>query len=839
MDETRSTEGLVSGFVLELAEEIKEKGRRSTRELPPLLQKAEQLAQDETQRPLIRALAFRAAGNALQLLHQFEPALDRYNRATDILESLDEPTELGRTLLSKVGFLFYLSRFDELFECAQRARTLLERAGDRQRLGRLDVNLAHAYFRLDRYNESLECSERALLTLEEIGDKEGILGATINSAAALSLMHEFERAEQHFQTALRLAEELNIPAWARVSRYNLALLGHRRGNAGEALRVFATLRREYEEAGEQRQLCLCWLDEAEILLEIGDFEETIHAARQARDLAEKLRLNSEIGRSFLFEAAAGLRLGLQEEALDLLAKATQRFESEGNTVLTAVSKLQTALFRGERGEPSALDEAVAARSVLMNSGLPHRLALAEIVVGRIRRFLGDKDAAIDSFRSAQRVAEASRSEWMQFHAYYELGVSLLEDSASESTQLFRKAETMLDSVWNRLGSDDLKMAFLGDRENVYTYLVKAALPDSAEAAFEFSEKARSRILRERLVQGPFDKSLANFHSQLSPDETVVEYFITGNDLAIFTVNSDRIECVHRRGAVSKLKEECVNLERHLSSCSIKWERLRAVHRQLETTALSHLQYLYKELVEPVRSRLRQSLIFAPHGFLHGIPFHALHDHERFLLDTHQISYSPSASLYCAPPPHQRFEAPLFVAFSRNKHLTSISEVEEVAQNFPGAAVLANPSIADLAKAFDVPRSLIHIAGHAGIDMVRGCLSWIETPEGRLTSRDLADMQIRAKSLVITGCQTARRMIQPGDEWLGLMRALYMSGASSIVAAFWDIRDETARHFSTEFYKHFDGSNAPSAVQKACAAVRNRQTHPYFWAGFGAFVRKNS
>jgi CHAT domain-containing protein len=123
-------------------------------------------------------------------------------------------------------------------------------------------------------------------------------------------------------------------------------------------------------------------------------------------------------------------------------------------------------------------------------------------------------------------------------------------------------------------------------------------------------------------------------------------------------------------------------------------------------------------------------------------------------------------------------------------------------------------------------------------MVRGCLSWIETPEGRLTSRDLAGMQLRAKTVVITGCQTARRMIQPGDEWLGLMRALYMSCASSIVAAFWDIRDEAARRFSTEFYKHFDGDNTPSAVQKASAAVRTWQTHPYFWSGFGAFVRKN-
>jgi CHAT domain-containing protein len=208
------------------------------------------------------------------------------------------------------------------------------------------------------------------------------------------------------------------------------------------------------------------------------------------------------------------------------------------------------------------------------------------------------------------------------------------------------------------------------------------------------------------------------------------------------------------------------------------------------------------------------------------------------MDAHEVCYSPSASLYCSTPPNQDFDQPLFIAFSGKDGLTSIAEVEEVSQSFPGASVLINPSLTEIRAAFESPRRLIHICGHAGLDMVRGEFSWIDTDDGRLSGRDLTDMRMRARTLVITGCQTARRIIHPGDEWLGLMRALYISGASSIVAAFWDIRDETARRFSTEFYRHFDGSNAASAVQKASVEVRHWQTHPYFWSGFGAFERKN-
>ena len=81
----------MSNAVLELAEAIKEKGRRSTHELPPLLEQAEQLARNEKLDPLSRALAYRAAGNALHLLNNFQLALTNYDFAISILETLTAP----------------------------------------------------------------------------------------------------------------------------------------------------------------------------------------------------------------------------------------------------------------------------------------------------------------------------------------------------------------------------------------------------------------------------------------------------------------------------------------------------------------------------------------------------------------------------------------------------------------------------------------------------------------------------------------------------------------------------------------------------------------------------
>ncbi|HLH30863.1 MAG TPA: CHAT domain-containing protein, partial [Terriglobia bacterium] len=407
----------------------------------------------------------------------------------------------------------------------------------------------------------------------------------------------------------------------------------------------------------------------------------------------------------------------------------------------------------------------------------------------------------------------------------------------EAVHLYSRAEKLLDSLWDRLGSDDLKMFFLADRENVYTRLVKSTAGESPAAAFHFSEKARSRVLRESLLDPEAESALERVAPRLSGNETLVEYFISGDDIFIFVVNRSELSIEHRRGIVPAVKTICENLERHMASCSVKWEHLAQARRHLEATVRSHLQTLYIELIAPVEHKLGETIVFAPHGFLHSVPLHAMHDGAQYVAERRKAVYTPSASLYCSPAPSRHFGAPLLVAFVTSPDSSGIREIEEAALHLDNPVTLINPSIAELQDELSNPRSLVHIAGHAGVDTVSGKLSWIETSEGRLTSRDLIDMRISAKTVVVTGCQTARRMIQPGDEWLGLMRSFYMSGASTIISAFWDIRDESAPLFAREFYKTFNGNNAPVAVQQAASVLREWRSHPYFWAGFGVFVRK--
>ncbi len=836
MKAARYTEGTVSSPALELAEKIRQTGRRSPQDLNPLIEQAEELAASATD-AFTRAVSIRAAGNAHQLLNNFTAALERYDQAIKLFESTSDQAQVGRTLLAKVGLLFYLSRFDELFECARVAQGLFEDQKDEAALARLRVNLGNAYQRLDRYHEALDCYEKAFPVLERLDDSEGLLASSLNAAVVLTILHQFDRADEKYNQASNLAQGLGMDAIALQSRYNRTYLSYLKGDSGVALRGMLALKNEFEQKGDDNHVCLCWLDEAEMLLELGDLPESIQSAREARRLGKKLGLNYEIGKSLLFEAAASLRTGQETHAQDLLTDAMKRFESEGNSVWTAVSRLQAALFRGEQGQIQALREATSARQLLESSSLPDRLALADIVIGRIQRVRGNASCAVDSFESAVRLAKESKSEWMQFHAAHELGVSLSGTDTKKSRMHVQKAEAMLDSLWHRIGSDDLKMAFLNDRETVYSHLITNVAPISVDEAFRLSERARSRVLVERLAADGERVTTEDIPTRLDPGETIVEYFISGNDVYIFVIDRNGLEWVHRPGIAAEMEQEWTHLERHLVSCSVKWEQLSRISQHLERTAHVHLRSLYDGLIKPVQDHLGRNLIIVPHGFLHGIPFHALHDGNAYLSEHHSIVYSPSATLYVTPPTEEPDGPPLFVAFSTDAEEGIVKEVEQTARGFTDATVLVNPTVDELRDEMNHYRPLLHIAGHAGIDPIRGSLSWLETSNGKLTSRDLMDMQFRAGTVVVTGCHTARRNISAGDEWLGLMRAFYLSGAHTIVSAYWAIRDESAQLFSKTFYKHYDGTNASEAVTAASDTIRKASPHPYFWGGFGTFARK--
>jgi CHAT domain-containing protein len=153
--------------------------------------------------------------------------------------------------------------------------------------------------------------------------------------------------------------------------------------------------------------------------------------------------------------------------------------------------------------------------------------------------------------------------------------------------------------------------------------------------------------------------------------------------------------------------------------------------------------------------------------------------------------------------------------------------------FTGATLLlgCNATYEQLRRA--APRTrLLHIASHGYFRADNPRLSGIHLGDFHVSAHDLAQLQLSADLVALSGCATGLNAVSGADELIGLERALLSAGARSLLLSLWDVHDESAAEFMKCFYAHFqNGSGASQSVRRAALEIKRRYPHPYYWAPF--------
>jgi CHAT domain-containing protein len=267
---------------------------------------------------------------------------------------------------------------------------------------------------------------------------------------------------------------------------------------------------------------------------------------------------------------------------------------------------------------------------------------------------------------------------------------------------------------------------------------------------------------------------------------------------------------------------------------------RAYLQEFEGTLLeatrSHLHDLYRELLAPVRAKLKgHHLIVVPHELLHYVPFHALFDGSEYLIDSLTVSYAPSASIYVQ---HRRKEVnktgcSLILGVPDSQAPSIYEELQAVAEIVPQAKVFLGTHASEAVLKEQGPRSrLIHIATHGFFRQDNPMFSGIRLGESRLTLYDLYHLKLPAELITLSGCSTGLNVIAAGDELIGLVRGLLSAGAQSLLLTLWDVHDSSTADFMKAFYARlFHRPDRAVALRDAMIEVRQKYPHPYYWAPF--------
>jgi CHAT domain-containing protein len=346
--------------------------------------------------------------------------------------------------------------------------------------------------------------------------------------------------------------------------------------------------------------------------------------------------------------------------------------------------------------------------------------------------------------------------------------------------------------------------------------------------------------------------------------TVVEYFIDDAALLTWVITPDgRIN--FREHSEEGLKERvtgCVAAARAGLSVGSREAVMQSAPpppRQF----LPPLAELYRLLVEPLARWLPTdedaSLLFVPHDALFLVPFPALFDGSKYLAERYAISVGPSlrlvettqqlvASRKTYPPGVLVAGDPLMPALSRGGRAERLPqlefarrEAEQVARELGTTALLDGE--ASKAKVIDLlpHRQIVHLATHGLIDEqvapgeVPGALALAASggDDGFLTATEIARLELRAKLVVLSACNTGRGRLS-ADGIVGLTRAFMTAGAECVVASLWAVADCSTQELMVDFYKNLRRGLPPAhALRRSMLKLKAdpRYDNPLYWAAF--------
>jgi CHAT domain-containing protein len=218
-----------------------------------------------------------------------------------------------------------------------------------------------------------------------------------------------------------------------------------------------------------------------------------------------------------------------------------------------------------------------------------------------------------------------------------------------------------------------------------------------------------------------------------------------------------------------------------------------------------------------------------------LPFHALHDGEKYLIESFTISYAPSAALYslCHRKPANTQGPSLILGVPDALAPDILDEVQSVASILPEPQLFVGAGADQEVLRQKGPQSrFVHIATHGEFRSDNPMFSGIRLGGSRLNIYDLYQLKLPAELIALSGCATGLNSVAAGDELMGLVRGLLYAGAQSLLLTLWDVHDRSTDEFMKSFYGHFrECGEKALALQRAMLHLRESQPHPYYWAPF--------
>ena len=683
-----------------------------------------------------------------------------------------------------------------------------------------------------RMSKDISAQTLALTGLADLYHQQGEAGRAITCIARARHLNQqqknYEAEASLSHLAGRIDQEKGMIEQARKAFDEAQAIYQRIGNEEGQIKVLCSSSSLYLSSA-QKQMAL---EQAEQAVNMAE-ERAGHAVSNS----DKTRARDLRWRAWLSQARAQRAVGQKKGAAKSFERAIQHME--GVYLLVHVSTEASAVaFREECQAPyRELVDLLIERGQFKEACDWAELARARVMVslieGRRKMRLPKKAEQADPLREQSRYIVGLRAQ-------------LLSSQISPEQQA-------------KLQSD------LIDAENKLT---------------EAQLRAEMEQARKRLI-GTLPADIKQLQERMTRDKHIMLEFLLEEDRSfawLISSNNVSLEILPGKKEIEKAIKQYTEL---ISVAPNNLSMERDVSRVREQAG-----GLFSILFGRLSAQLvaGQKLIIVPDGLLNYLPFEALIHNGRYLIEDHEISYLPSASMLGrwqdsesradagAKMELLAFGDPTFgpglkasgrkqpkishidvtrqMRASRGFNLPPLprtrDEVEFIAGLFPPdrrQVYLGKESTEKAVKqgSLRLYRRL-HFATHSLIDEKSPSRSAVvlaldNDPEedGFLEVGEISELDLDCDLVVLSACQTGRGQLLSGEGILGLSRAFLYAGARSVVVSLWNVTDISTGQLMKTFYEHLmcNSSNAAALREAKLRMLRsNKETrHPYYWAPF--------
>lgn len=811
---------------------------------------------------------------ALALSGKRDEAVECGEKILCVFERFGDETAAGK-VEKNLGNI--VSR-DELHHAAERyylsAQARFIKLNNLEELAMVENGLAITYSAINDfrraekfYGQALGRARRAEMFLTE-AEIEASLGN-------LALFRgQFNRALNYLELSRQKYESLKMPHQTAIAELEIADAYLDLNLIDEAFSIYQTTANKFQ-ALKMRG------EEARARANFGrtaELKNDIPTARKQLKKAARLFV-SERGSGAAVVKIAQANLEINQKNYRQALKIFDEIEDLLSASVNTRHKISTRLIKAEillglNENERAGEELAAIYAASIKYGQPNFAQAAQISLGKLAFRENDFRRAETHFKRAIKLIETLRAPLaaeefkMAFMAdklapfeylakiylakkrikpaFYVIEQARARSLAENLTAVGAAAKISEESV-----ALQVKLADLREELNWFYSRLNRADEDEAaslQAAASQRERQISDVMRQIASTNSSDanskksgalpdkSSLINLQFKLGKRKALLEFAVFDGVLSAFVVTDRDLFYFGDLAKESDILSLLETLRFQFGTLRYGAQNLGNFIGELKKRADVCLGKLYDELFAPLAKVIgERDLVIVSVGATHYVPFHALFDGASYLIETREIVYAPSATVWSllASNRQKKFADALLIGFADEQIPLVNQEIEILRKIFPTAECYTGErakitAFTENAARFDV----IHLACHGQFRPDNPLFSSLHLADGRLTVRDISAQKLNAELVVVSACETGLNKIFPGEEILGLARGFLSAGAKSLLLSLWTVSDEATAELMQIFYERRQaGQSTAEALQTAQKSFIKRGVHPYFWSPF--------